>query len=148
MPELIKLIKIVNTLTTWFWEIATGVLIIVIAGIILDRIRKNKAHQKFKSAFTDLIFELDAITEKTERHIPVIVLQRHIDEIKKAMIDFSHMLSKKKSIALNNAWISFSCEDHTKQKPSQPPYYKYLLRTSIEIRDRIKTEIDSLFEIK
>ena len=144
MPELIKFITF---LTTWFWELATGVLIIVVAGMVLDRIRKNKAHQKFKSAFTELIFELDSITEKTDRHIPVIILQRHIDKTKKAMIDFSHMLSKKKSIALNNAWTSFSCEDHNKQKPSQPPYYKYLLRTSIETRDRIKTEIDKLFKI-
>jgi len=120
--------------------------------IILDvirkkRKRKNEALQKFKSAFTDLIFELDDITEKTERYIPIMILQRHINKIKKATIDFGHTLTRKKRFALERAWISFSCEDNEEQTPSESPYYKYLSGNSIEIRHRIKTEINNLFEI-
>ncbi len=76
-----------------------------------------------------------------------MILQRHINKIKKATIDFGHTLTTKKRFALERAWIGLSCEDNEKQTPSEPPYYKYLSGNSIEIRNRIKTEINNLFEI-
>jgi len=152
MPKIIRIVNTLASMTEFLGTFITAIVVIVVSGIILDvirkkRKRKNEALQKFKSAFTDLIFELDDITEKTERYIPIIILQRHINKIKKATIDFGHTLTTKKRFALERAWIGLSCEDNEKQTPSEPSYYKYLSGNSIEIRNRIKTEINNLFEI-
>jgi len=103
----------------------------------------NTARTDFINAFTPTIVKIQNIDDVISfpfKELESIFIQHRVMH-QETIAKFRGLLSSKKAVAFDQAWIDFSCEDYRKRK--LPKYYNYLDTNSApEIK---KTALNNIY---